>query len=234
MPTDKDSAIRVFLIDDHRTILWGLERLIEGGDRRMRVVGSATSYAEAVELLEGAAPDVIVLDLDLGTESGLDAIPKLAASHKAKVLVLTGLRDEAVHHNAVIAGARGVVSKEARAETILSAIEKVYEGQLWLDRAAAGKVLVELSRRHAGRDSVSPEQQKISALTVREREIIALTAANAGATARTIAEKLHISEHTLRNHLTSIYGKLGVANRLELFAYAHQQKLVKPPPGRPA
>jgi DNA-binding NarL/FixJ family response regulator len=233
MPTDKKAVIRVFLIDDHRTILWGLEKLIEGDSRGMRVVGSATSYTEAVGLLDAAAPDVIVLDLDLGTESGLDAIPRLAASQKAKVLVLTGLRNEAVHHNAVIAGARGVVSKEARAETILSAIAKVHDGELWLDRAAAGKVLVELSRRQAGRDSPSPEQQKIAALTVREREIIALAAANAGATAKAIAEKLHISEHTLRNHLTSIYGKLGVANRLELFAYAHQQKLVKPPPGRP-
>jgi DNA-binding NarL/FixJ family response regulator len=234
MPSDKKAVIRVFLIDDHRTILWGLEKLIEGDSRGMRVVGSATSYTEAVQLLDAAAPDVIVLDLDLGAESGLDAIPKLAASQKAKVLVLTGLRSETVHHNAVIAGARGVVSKEARAETILSAIAKVHEGELWLDRAAAGKVLVELSRRQAGRDSLGPEQQKIAALTVREREIIALSAANAGATAKAIAEKLHISEHTLRNHLTSIYGKLGVANRLELFAYAHQQKLVEPPSGRQA
>lgn len=230
MPTDKNLPIRVFLIDDHRTILWGLEKLIESGDRQMRVVGSATSYAGALALLDAAAPDVILLDLDLGRESGMDAIPKLAASSRAKVLVLTGLREESVHHNAVIAGARGVVSKEARAETILAAIEKVHEGQLWLDRAAAGKVLVALSRNHAGHDASNPERQKISALTVREREIIVLTAINVGATARAIAEKLHISEHTLRNHLTSIYGKLGVANRLELFAYAHQQKLVKPIP----
>jgi two-component system nitrate/nitrite response regulator NarL len=228
MQIDKNLPIRVFLIDDHRTILWGLEKLIDGGERAMRVVGSATSYTSALTRLDAAAPDVILLDLDLGTESGLDAIPKLAAASKAKVLVLTGLRDESVHHNAVIAGARGVVSKEARAETILSAIEKVHEGQLWLDRAAAGKVLVALSRNHAGRDASDPERQRISALTVREREIIVLTASNAGATAKTIAAKLHISEHTLRNHLTSIYGKLGVANRLELFAYAHQQKLVKP------
>ena len=228
MPTDKDAPIRVFLIDDHRTVLWGLERLIEANERGMKVVGTATSCTEAFKHLDKAAPDVILLDLDLGTESGLDAIPKLAASFKAKVLVLTGLRSEAVHHNAVIAGARGVVSKEARAEAILSAIAKVHEGELWLDRTAAGKVLVELSRRQAGREAASPEQQRISTLTVREREIIALSAANAGATARAIAEKLHISEHTLRNHLTSIYGKLGVANRLELFAYAHRQKLVNP------
>jgi DNA-binding CsgD family transcriptional regulator len=87
---------------------------------------------------------------------------------------------------------------------------------------------VEVSRKNALRDPENPEQKKIAQLTVREREIIALAASNAGATARAIAEKLSISEHTLRNHLTSIYEKLGVANRLELYAYAHQQKLAEP------
>jgi DNA-binding NarL/FixJ family response regulator len=223
-----DAPIRVFLIDDHRTILWGLERLIESGNQGMQVVGTATSYSAAEKLLPQSAPDVIVLDLDLGSESGLDAIPKLIATSKARILVLTGLRDESVRHSAVLAGARGVVEKEARAETILAAITKVHEGEIWLDRAATGRLLVEVSRKNAAREAPNPEQQKIAALTVREREIIALTASNAGATAKAIAEKLHISEHTLRNHLTSIYEKLGVANRLELFAFAHQHKLAKP------
>lgn len=222
------SAIRVFLIDDHRTILWGLEKLIETGKPPMRVVGTATSYTEALNTLQQSEPDVILLDLDLGHENGFDAIPKLLAASPAKILILTGVRDESVHHNAVLAGARGVVEKEARAESILSAIAKVHQGEVWLDRAATGRLLVEMSRSHASRHALDPEQQKISALTVREREIIAISAANAGATARVIADKLHISEHTLRNHLTSIYEKLGVANRLELFAYAHQHKLMKP------
>ena len=225
MPTTSADSIRVFLIDDHRTILWGLEKLIESGKPGMQVVGSATSYSAAASMLEEARPDVIVLDLDLGEENGLDAIPKLLATSRAKILVLTGLRDESVRQNAVLAGARGVVPKEARADTILSAIEKVHQGEIWLDRAATGRLLVEVSRKNASRNTPSPEQQKIAALTVREREIIALTASNAGANAKVIAEKLHISEHTLRNHLTSIYEKLGVANRLELFAFAHQHRL---------
>ena len=228
MQTGSAKTIRVFLIDDHRSILWGLEKLIESGKPGMRVVGSATTYTESLKMLEATSPDVILLDLDLGHENGLDAIPKLIGMSKAKILVLTGLRDESVHHSAVLAGARGVVAKEARAETILAAIAKVHEGEVWLDRAATGRLLVEVSRKNAARNTVSPEQKKISELTVREREIIALAATNAGATARAIAEKLHISEHTLRNHLTSIYEKLGVANRLELYAYAHQHKLAKP------
>jgi DNA-binding NarL/FixJ family response regulator len=228
MSTARAAPIRVFLIDDHRTILWGLERLIESGNPDMRVVGTATSCSAALGLIKDADPDIIVLDLDLGPESGLDAIPQLIAASTAKILILTGLRDESIHHKAVLAGARGVVEKEARAEAILSAIAKVHEGEVWLDRAATGRLLVEISRKRANRDTPSPAQQKISTLTLREREIIALTATHAGATARTIAEKLHISEHTLRNHLTSIYEKLGVANRLELFAFAHQHKLAGP------
>lgn len=226
MPSPSE-PIRVFLIDDHRTILWGLEKLIESGNPGMRVVGSATSYTEAARVIEELNPDIVVLDLDLGHESGLDAIPKLLATSKAKILVLTGLRDESVRHKAVLAGARGVVEKEARADAILSAISKVHEGEIWLDRASTGRLLVEVSRKNSRKETPSPEQQKIAALTLREREIIALTALNPGATAKTVAEKLHISEHTLRNHLTSIYEKLGVANRLELFAFAHQHKLGK-------
>lgn len=231
MRNESAKSICVFLIDDHRSILWGLERLIESAKPRMRVVGSATTYGEALKMPQTASADVILLDLDLGQENGLDGIPKLIAASKARILVLTGLRDESVHHNAVLAGARGVVAKEARADTILAAIAKVHEGEVWLDRAATGRLLVEVSRKNAARDIVSPEQRKISQLTVREREIIAVAAANAGATAKAIAERLNISEHTLRNHLTSIYEKLGVANRLELYVYAHQQKLAQPAPG---
>ncbi|MGE0560098.1 MAG: response regulator transcription factor, partial [Burkholderiales bacterium] len=108
----------------------------------------------------------------------------------------------------------------------LTAISKVHDGQVWLDRAATGRIFVEFSRENAGQ-ATDPERMKIATLTVREREIVAITAGNAGATAKTIARILFISEHTLRNHLTSIYNKLGVANRLELFAYAHKYGLTK-------
>lgn len=202
--------------------------MIESARRGMKVVGRAANCAEAFKLLDQAIPDVILLDLDLGSESGLDAMPQLIARSKAKILVLTGLRDKSLHDKAVLAGARGVVEKEAPAETILTAIEKVHAGQLWLDRAAAGRIFVEFSRKGAA-EAVDPEQLKISALTEREREIIAVTVTHVGATARTIAEKLHVSEHTLRNHFTSIYDKLGVANRLELFAYAQRHGLTTNP-----
>lgn len=227
MTAQNSTPIRVFLIDDHRSILWGLQRLIESGRPAMEVVGSAENCAEALDLLESASPDLILLDIDLGKENGVDEIPKLIAKSRAKVLMLTGVRDKSAHDRAVLAGARGVVEKEASAETILTAIRKVHEGEIWLDRTATGRVFVEFSRESAPQTK-DPEMEKIASLTQRERMIVAVTASNAGATAKVIAQTLFISEHTLRNHLTSIYSKLEVANRLDLFAYAHRNGLVNP------
>jgi DNA-binding NarL/FixJ family response regulator len=228
--TSPDSApIRVFLIDDHRSILWGLERLIESGKPGMLVVGTATSCAEALAVLDAVTPDIILLDIDLGKENGIDEIPKLLAKSHAKILVLTGLRDESLHDKAVLAGASGVVEKEASAETILTAIQKVHEGQLWLDRIATGRIFVEFSREPTP-PPVDPEKGKIDTLTYREREIVWVASSHPGANAKAIADMLHISERTLRNHLTSIYDKLHVASRLELFAYAHRNNLTKPSP----
>jgi len=226
---EKNSApIRVLLIDDHRSILWGLERLIESGKPAMQVVGTATNCAEALKLIDEAAPNLILLDIDLGNENGINEIPNLLARSHAKILVLTGLRDESLHDKAVLAGASGVVEKEAPAETILAAIEKVHEGQLWLDRVATGRIFLEFARENAAQ-SVDPERVKIASLTDREREIVSIAATHAGFNAKAIAEMLYISEHTLRNHLTSIYDKLQVANRLELFAYVHKHGLTKRP-----
>ena len=228
MAAKNSAPIRVLLIDDHRSILWGLERLIESGKPAMQVVGTATNCAEALKLIDEAAPNLILLDIDLGNENGINEIPNLLARSHAKILVLTGLRDESLHDKAVLAGASGVVKKEAPAETILAAIEKVHEGQLWLGRVAPGRTFLEFARENAAQ-SVDPERAKIASLTEREREIVSIAATHAGFNAKAIAEMLYISEHTLRNHLTSIYDKLQVANRLELFAYVHKHGLTKRP-----
>ncbi|MGH8650446.1 MAG: response regulator transcription factor, partial [Burkholderiales bacterium] len=97
---------------------------------------------------------------------------------------------------------------------------------LWLDRVATGRIFLEFSRDKVV-PSADPERTKIASLTDREREVVSIAATHAGANAKAIAEMLFISEHTLRNHLTSIYDKLQVANRLELFAYAHKHGLAK-------
>jgi two-component system nitrate/nitrite response regulator NarL len=219
-------TIRVLLIDDHRSVLWGLEKLIDSQKPKMQMIGKFTSYAEASTQLEKLSPDVILLDLDLGIEQGIDIIPQLAPITKSKIIILTGSRDSALHDRAVIAGAKGVLEKENSAETILTAIERVHEGQLWMDQARMGRIILELSRKKSVEEN-DPERKKIGSLTARERNIVMAVTARAGATGSDVAKELHVSESTLRNHLSSIYAKLELTNRLELWDYAHKHGLNK-------
>ena len=97
-------------------------------------------------------------------------------------------------------------------------------GELWIDRGAAGRIFMELARRNT-RQANDPEQIKMASLTTRERQLIAAVTSDASAPGKTIARRLSISEHTLRNHLSSIYGKLGLCNRVDLYAYATRHGL---------
>jgi two-component system nitrate/nitrite response regulator NarL len=212
------AAIQVLLVDDHRTMLWGLEKLIESQRPGMVVAGKATSGAEAIAMADRLRPDVVLLDIDLAGQSAIDVIPALVRS-KAKVVVLTEQRHSLSCDSAVHAGARGIVYKEEPAETILKAIEKVHAGELWLDRVSTGRILAELQNRSVpGRRNGDWAAE--AGLTVRERELIDELLQDPSGNYARIATKLHISEHTVRNHLTSIYSKLGLQNRLELFVFA--------------
>jgi DNA-binding NarL/FixJ family response regulator len=216
----------VFLVDDHLSVMWGLQRLIDGERPRMEVAGAASSIEEALAGIPESKPDVVLLDLDLGGRSGIDVIPKILASTTARIIVVTGVRDPKLHDLAVVAGACGVVSKESRAETILQAIAKAMLGELWLDRAATGRIFMELSRRGENR-GVDEVARRIASLTARERQIVAEMACDAGANTRRIASQLCISEHTLRNHLTSVYDKLQLGSRVELWAFANKHGLAR-------
>jgi len=221
-----DSPIRIMLIDDHRSVLWGLEKLIDSESPRMQVVGTATNSIEAMNLLGTISPDVILIDLDLNGESGVSIIPNLMEKSNAKILVLTGSRDLSLHDNAMLVGARGVVGKGDTAETILKAIAMVYQGEIWIDRSATSRIFNALSHK---KNNVSddPEQQKIATLTRKERLTVAEIANDATASTKIIADRLCIGESTLRNHLTSIYAKLELSSRLELFVYANKHGIRK-------
>ena len=138
---------------------------------------------------------------------------------------MTAEHDVALHDAAVLAGACGVLRKTEPVETLLKAIECVHSGEIWVDRMAAGRIFLELARRKKVEPQPDPEAAKIGLLTRKERLTVAEVARDASATPHQIAERLHISENTLRNHLTSIYAKLGLVNRLELHAYAHRHGL---------
>ena len=122
----------------------------------------------------------------------------------------------------MLQGARGVVHKSEPAGTILRAIEKVHEGEVWLYRTLLGQVLGQLTESEptAAPRPADPEAKRIASLTARERQIVATLVHSAGAKQFAVAVELGMSEHTLRNHLTTIYSKLGVRGRLELHVYA--------------
>jgi len=233
MATDSSAPIRVFLITSQRCVLWGLERLIETQRPAMQVAGSACSCADAFDRISNAAPDLIVLDVDSGNEDGLAAIAELKARVRARILVWTGSRRETLHDDAVLAGANGVVRKESPAETILSAIRKVHSGELWLDRATLGRIFGELSKLRSQPEG-GPDHAKIAKLTARERQIVAFTADHPGMNGKALAQMLGVSQHTLRNHLTSIYEKLDVPGRVAMYAFVqkHRSTLATPAPDR--
>jgi DNA-binding NarL/FixJ family response regulator len=216
--------IGVLLVDDHQTMLWGLSRLIDGEQPRMHVVGTARCCADAVATTDDLAPDVIVLDLDLDGHCALDILPRLLSNEVSRVVVLTGEREQRTLDLAVLHGARGVMRKDASAQEVLEAIERVYHGELCVDAQTMGRVFSELTSAKKP-PKADPDAARLASLTHKEREIVRIVVAGSGASNKALASKLFVTEHTLRNHLTSIYQKLDVTNRLELYVYAMKHQL---------
>jgi DNA-binding NarL/FixJ family response regulator len=216
--------IRILIVDDHLVVRTGLRMLIDN-EPEMTVVGQAATRAEAITLAQTEQPNLVLLDIDLGNENGLDFLSEFSTiSPGVRVLVLTGLRDIDSHRRAARLGAAGVVLKEHAADVLLKAIKKVHEGEVWLDRALMGGLLREMTQGVAYADA---EAAKIATLTPREREVVALIAE--GLKNREIAARLFISETTVTHHLSSVFAKLEVSDRLELVIYAFANKLAKPP-----
>ena len=216
--------IRVLLVDDHKTMLWGLERLIESENPRMQVIGKATNKAEIFAILKLSKPDVVLLDIDLNGDNSLDFLEELLQESQARVLVFTGSQDPVVHQRAIINGASGVVLKNENADVILRAIKYVHAGELWFDRAATSRLLRSLNAPVPTFNKAN-QLNKIATLTPKERQVITAMALIPGARNKVVADRLCISEHTLRNHLTGIYAKLDLENRLELCMFAIEHKL---------
>ncbi|MDP9316845.1 MAG: response regulator transcription factor [Chloroflexota bacterium] len=223
MPHQTD-AIRILLVDDHAIVRQGLQMFIDG-EPGFRVIGMTGARTTALELATREQPDVILLDLDLGHDSGLELLPDLrAAAPQARVILLTGARDPEQHLRAVQRGAMGVVLKDQATESLMAAIKSVHAGGAWLDPTLTLRLLSQQNRPQPPHD---PEADKIAALTERERAIVALICE--GLQNTDISARLHISAITVRNHLSAIFGKLGVTGRLELAIYAFRHGLVTPP-----
>ena len=220
MASHGESRIRVMLVDAHRIVLSGLKRLIDDEKPDLGVVAVATDCARAVELAAAAKPDVVVVDVGLATEKDAGVVPSLINGRNTRVLVLSGARD-GKHELAILRGACGVVHKDDTPELLIKAIKKVHDGQLWLDRSSTGRLFVELSRQKS-QAAGDPAKRKLASLTDREQDVVRSLVKQPGADNKTLATSLHIGEHTLRNHLSRIYDKLGVPNRLQLYVFAER------------
>lgn len=212
--------IRILIVDDQLVVREGLRLLIENHPG-IKIAAMASNAAEALGILAHDTFDLIILNLELGSASALPFIPELRqAASGARILALTATRDTASHQKAVELGAMGVVLKDDAADLLINAIEKVHLGEVWLDRLSQGAVIWKLTTQEKA--PLDPELEKIASLTQREREVIALIAE--GLKNKQIGQRLFISHTTVTHHLSSIYAKLGVADRLELliFAFAHK------------
>ena len=223
MSTGQNQPIQVLLVA-LPLVAWGLERLVESAQPRLALAGSAASVADSLVNLGLRTSDVVVVDLD--GEQGTESLALLSGQTDARILAVTGSPHMALHDEAVMAGARGVVDKRDTdaAQTLLKAIEKVHLGEIWIDRNATSRIFMELARRKAALVQ-NPDKQKIASLTRRELQALTMLASDPGNSSREVAEKLFISEHTLRNHVTAIYSKLGLANRVDLYAFAQRNGL---------
>jgi two-component system response regulator DevR len=209
---------RILLVDDHEVVRLGLKALI---DRRpdMEVVAEAASASEAVIKALALKPDVVVMDIRLGGGSGIDACREITAQAPAtKVIMLTSYAEDEVLFAAIRAGAAGYVLKQAGGQDVLRALEAVGQGQALLDPALTGRVFAQV--RRAAREQ---ESTAFAMLSQQEQRVLGLIAG--GKTNREIAQGLHLGEGTVRNYVSNILGKLGVANRAEAAAYATKHNL---------
>lgn len=205
--------VKVLIVDDHEVVRIGLTTLL----RRqpwLEVVGEAGTAGEAVQQAFRLAPDVVVMDVRLPDRSGVEACREIReAFPRTHVIMLTSYSDDEAVMSSIMAGASGYVLKEIGSSGLVSAIEAVTNGRSLLDPVTTAKVLERL-RKLA--DSSQAENQ-LDALSRREKEILGLI--SQGKSNREIGEILHLSESTVKHHVTNIFSKLGLNNRAQAAVY---------------
>jgi DNA-binding NarL/FixJ family response regulator len=210
--------IRLVLADDHPIVLQGLQQLFERHDD-FQVISSCPDGTTALAAVIEHQPDVLVMDLRMPGKSGLDVLRLLLSGRSScRTILLTAIvRDDEVME-AVKLGVRGIVLKESSPEVLVDCVRRVYRGEQWLERETVTRAL----QRVLKRDGV--DRDAGDSLTPREIEIVRMVAQ--GMRNKVIAERLSISEGTVKVHLHNVYEKLGVDGRLELVLSAQQKGLI--------
>ena len=220
---DKTSqTVRILIADDHPILRIGLRRVLDT-ESGFRVVGEAADGVQAVELARQLKPDIILLDLAMPRLSGMEALRELSTNpHPTRTIVLTATIEPAQVVEALQIGARGIVLKDAAMTLLIKSIHTVMAGQYWVGHESVSdlvQTLRDLTPRLAG-----PAGKRDFGLTQREIEVISTIVA--GYSNKEIAQRFSISEATVKSHLTNVFDKLGVSNRLELSLFALNHHLV--------
>jgi two-component system, NarL family, response regulator DevR len=211
-PSDVAPPLRLLIVDDHEVVRRGLVAFL-GRRPQFQVVAEAGTAAEALTQARRFLPDIALLDIQLPDASGIDACRELGDELPTiKVVFLTSSPDEYDVFSAVVSGARGYVLKQSRSAELVRTLEAVGRGESMFDAFVTGMVM-ERIRRIAGGDY--PDES--ASLTAREREILPLIAA--GMTNREIAAAVFLSDKTVKNYVSSILAKLGLAHRAQVPAY---------------
>jgi len=226
MSTDSQT-IRVLIVDDHAVVRQGLRTFLELQDDpaavAIEVVGEAADGAQAVEMARSRQPDVILLDLVMPVMGGIEAIPRiLQSSPRSRVIILTSFGEEDKLLPAIRAGAQGYLLKDIPPNELVQAVRAAYLGKVQLHPDIARALMAAVATREPSPAAPTPPARSAPAspddLTERELEVLRLIAA--GLNNRQIADKLFISEKTVKTHVSNILGKLHVEDRTQAAVYA--------------
>jgi DNA-binding NarL/FixJ family response regulator len=227
LPPAGKGKIRIVVADDHPIFRDGLCKLL-ALEEDFEVVAQAQDGRQVLDVLQQHEPDILLLDLKMPGLDGLATLQRMqAAKNKTRVIVLTASDDKNEFVQAMKLGTSGIVLKQTATELLIKSIRKVHAGEIWLDSHTTAAVIRQFVANDEGPAhapaSATPRERERSPLSQREREIVALVAQ--GFKNKEMAEKMFISEQTVKNHLHNIFDKLGVSDRLELALYAIHNNL---------
>jgi DNA-binding NarL/FixJ family response regulator len=216
------SPVRVLLVDDQAMFREGLRTLFSV-QPDLSVVGEAANGEEAVELVARLKPDVVLMDLRMPVLDGVAATHRIDENYpECRVIVLTTFDDDEAVFEGLRAGAVGYLLKDASSDKLFEAVRAAARGESFLSPSVAAKVVSEFTR--LSRRTTARSEELVEPLTERELEVLRLV--GTGATNKEIAQSLVIAEGTVKNHLTSVYGKLAVSDRTQAALKARDMGLI--------